>query len=107
VTIDLSHAERQRVRAQHSALDEVEKVGLNILGSLSGQHERLKVSPLSHWVTLEGAQRKVLDVMNTLGMSGSLIRVIERRGFVDSIILVALMIATVVILYFVYHFVKR
>ncbi|OQR92592.1 hypothetical protein THRCLA_08668 [Thraustotheca clavata] len=42
------------------------------LGNLSDQRDRMK-----------GVQRKVLDVANRLGLSSSLLRVIERRDTVD------------------------
>ncbi|EQC38521.1 hypothetical protein SDRG_04228 [Saprolegnia diclina VS20] len=42
------------------------------LGNLSDQRDRMK-----------GVQRKVLDVANRLGLSGSLLRIIERRDTVD------------------------
>ncbi len=55
-----------------AAVDDLEAHGANLLGSLSSQRERLK-----------SAHKKVLDVMNTLGVSNSLIRVIERRQTMD------------------------
>ncbi|CAH2070812.1 unnamed protein product [Thlaspi arvense] len=45
------------------------------------------------------AQRKALDVLNTVGLSNSVLRLIERRNRVDTWIKYAGMIATLVILY--------
>lgn len=44
--------------------------------------------------TLKGAQKKILDVANTLGMSNTVIRLIERRGQGDKYILIGGIIAT-------------
>ncbi|CAN6843836.1 unnamed protein product, partial [Brassica oleracea] len=45
------------------------------------------------------AQRKALDVLNTVGLSNSVLRLIERRNRVDTWIKYVGMIATIVILY--------
>ncbi|CAN7137782.1 unnamed protein product [Brassica rapa subsp. narinosa] len=45
------------------------------------------------------AQRKALDVLNTVGLSNSVLRLIERRNRVDTWINYVGMIATIVILY--------
>lgn len=41
----------------------------------------------SQRVTLKGARRRMLDLVNNLGMSSTLMRVIERRGSEDRLIL--------------------
>ena len=85
--------------------------GVAILAKYAEQRDRLKVIPLTqrfdnlHWyLTLlfwnsQRAQRKALDVLNTVGLSNSVLRLIERRNRVDTWIKYAGMIATIVILY--------
>ncbi|KAL1209908.1 Membrin-11 [Cardamine amara subsp. amara] len=62
--------------------------GVAILSKYAEQRDRLK-----------SAQRKALDVLNTVGLSNSVLRLIERRNRVDTWIKYAGMIATVVVLF--------
>ena len=64
------------MQRSHKAIDELEERGMAMLGSLASQRERLK-----------GVHKKVLDVMNTLGVSNSLIRVIEKRQSQDVVLM--------------------
>jgi Golgi SNAP receptor complex protein 2 len=75
------------MQRSHAAIDELEERGMAMLGSLASQRERLK-----------GVHKKVLDVMNTLGVSNSLIRVIEKRQAADVVLMLVGMVLTVVIL---------
>uniref|UniRef100_A0A7S0VN98 Membrin n=1 Tax=Hemiselmis tepida TaxID=464990 RepID=A0A7S0VN98_9CRYP len=84
------------LRRSTAAVDDLEARGMHMLGSLSGQKEMLK-----------GAHKKVLDVMNTLGVSNSLIRVIERRQTMDLVWMLLGMIATVVILAVTWIYFRR
>ena len=43
---------------------------------------------------MQAAHKKVLDVANTMGLSQSLIRIIERREFVDKMIVYGGMLLT-------------
>lgn len=70
--------------------------GRSVLESLRGQRN-----------TLKSAHKKVLDLMNTLGLSNTVMRLIERRTYQDGFILYGGMIFTciimfIVIKYFVY-----
>lgn len=56
----------------HTALDEYLARGQAVLGDLGEQREMLK-----------GTQRKLRNVMNTLGVSGETIRMVERRAKQD------------------------
>ncbi|XP_010553796.1 PREDICTED: membrin-11-like [Tarenaya hassleriana] len=76
------------VRNSKRMLEESYSTGVAILSKYSEQRERLK-----------RAQRKALDVLNTVGLSNSVLRLIERRNRVDTWIKYAGMIATIVILY--------
>lgn len=48
---------------------------------------------------MQRAQRKALDVMNTLGLSGTVLKLIERRHRVDKWIAYGGMTAVIVIVY--------
>ena len=50
----------------------------------------------------QGAQRKILDVTNTLGLSNTVMRLIEKRQFQDKFILFGGMIVTCIIMYLVW-----
>ncbi|KAK1429313.1 hypothetical protein QVD17_11519 [Tagetes erecta] len=76
----------QSARNSSRMLEEATATGTAILAKYSEQRDRLK-----------GAQRKALDVLNTLGLSGSVLRVIERRNRVDQRIKYAGMILTFVV----------
>ena len=52
-------------------------------------------------VTLKGIQKKVLDVASVLGMSNTVMRLIERRSEGDKYILFGGMAATCIIMYLV------
>ncbi|KAJ8763201.1 hypothetical protein K2173_025586 [Erythroxylum novogranatense] len=70
-------------------LEESLSTGAAILMKYSEQRDRLK-----------RAQRKALDVLNTVGLSNSVLRLIERRNRVDRWIKYVGMILTGVIVYF-------
>ncbi|CAH8264973.1 unnamed protein product [Arabidopsis lyrata] len=76
------------VKNSKRMLEESFSSGVAILSKYAEQRDRLK-----------SAQRKALDVLNTVGLSNSVLRLIERRNRVDTWIKYAGMIATLVILY--------
>ncbi|XP_059668585.1 membrin-11-like [Cornus florida] len=77
----------QSARNSSRMLEESHATGVAILAQYHTQRERLK-----------GAQRKALDVLNTLGLSNSVLRLIERRNRVDQWIKYAGMVLTIIIL---------
>lgn len=50
-------------------------------------------------LTLKGARKKVLDLANTLGLSNTVMRMIERRSTQDKYILIAGMLIVLLCLY--------
>ncbi|MCE3216211.1 Membrin-11 [Datura stramonium] len=80
----------QSARSSSRMLEETLATGAAILSKYSEQRDRLK-----------GAQRKALDVLNTLGLSNSVMRLIEKRNRVDRWIKYAGMILTILVLIFV------
>jgi len=74
-------------------MDDVLGQGAEILQSLQDQRDVLK-----------GAKRKLLDVANSLGMSDTVIRLIERRSVGDKYILIGGMVATCVFMFMVLRY---
>ena len=56
---------------------------------------------------LKGIERKVLDLANTLGVSNSVMRVIERRQLVDKAIVYGGILLTLWLLWFVFVHLRR
>ncbi|CAA0822574.1 Membrin-11 [Striga hermonthica] len=77
----------ESVHRSSRVLEDTFATGVAILSKYSEQRDHLK-----------RAQRKALDVLNTLGLSNSLLRLIERRNRADKWIKYAGMFITVVIL---------
>ncbi|KAK1404599.1 Membrin [Heracleum sosnowskyi] len=77
----------QSARNSSRMLEEANATGIAILSKYAEQRDRLKK-----------AQRKALDVLNTLGLSNSVLRLIERRNRVDQWIKYAGMALTIIIL---------
>ncbi|XP_072955497.1 membrin-11-like [Typha angustifolia] len=78
----------QSARNSSMMLEEAYSTGVAILSSYSVQRDRLK-----------RAQRKALDILNTVGLSNSVLKLIERRHRVDKWIAYAGMVTTVVVFY--------
>ncbi|CAA2969970.1 membrin-11-like [Olea europaea subsp. europaea] len=77
----------QSVRSSSRMLEETYATGVAILSKYSEQRDHLK-----------RAQRKALDVLNTLGLSNSVMRLIEKRNHVDWWIKYAGMVLTIIVL---------
>ncbi|KAL6496389.1 hypothetical protein OROGR_029647 [Orobanche gracilis] len=78
----------ESVRRSSKVLEDTFATGVAILSMYSEQRDHLKLR----------AQRKALDVLNTLGLSNSLLKLIERRNRGDKWIKYAGMALTVVVL---------
>lgn len=68
-------AARRSVQNSKAVIEEAYQTGVGVLGAMAGQRE-----------TLKSAQRKVLDVLNAVGLSDSVLRIAERRIAVDKLI---------------------
>lgn len=76
-------------------LEEAYETGVGIVGSMAGQRERLKAT-----------HRRVLDVLNRVGLSDSVLRLAERRQRLDKLLVYGgMVVVTVVVLglYWVTH----
>jgi len=71
-------------------------IGQETLSDLISQKERLKF-----------VQRRLLDIMSLLGVSNSIMRVVERRDFVDRWIVIVGIVLVSLLLFSVYWFLKK
>jgi len=72
----------------------------NLIGHGSSLLTNLKEQRL----TLKGARKKILDIANTLGLSNTVMRFIERRTIQDRYILYAGMFVTCVIMFLAWKY---
>jgi len=89
VAVDAFLGERRALQSSSGMVDELAAFGENVLASLREQRGVLK-----------GAHRRVLDVGATLGLSSTLMRVIERRTAGDKIIVYGGMACILLLLFF-------
>lgn len=73
--IDADIQAKERIRRSRQVAEEAYQSGVSALTAMAQQRDLLK-----------SAQRKVLDVLNTVGMSDSVLRIAERRIAVDKMI---------------------
>ncbi|PHU30845.1 Membrin-12 [Capsicum chinense] len=85
----------QSARRSSRMMEETLATGVAILSKYSEQRDRLK-----------RAQRKAFDVLNTLGLSNSVMRLIEKRNRVDRWIKYAGMVLTIAILIFIWRWTR-
>lgn len=88
---DVESEGRERVKRSKQVVEEAYQTGLGVLSAMSEQRDRLKA-----------AQRKVLDVLNTVGLSDSVLRIAERRISVDKLIAYGGMLVITVLLITLY-----
>ncbi|XP_039137776.1 membrin-11-like [Dioscorea cayenensis subsp. rotundata] len=78
----------QSARNSSMMLEEAYATGVAVLSKYAEQRDRLK-----------RAQRKALDILNTVGLSNSVLKLIERRHRVDKWVAYGGMIATIIVVY--------
>ena len=93
IMIDAALQQNQRLHSAHHGMNELLTSGTNIITSLRDQRS-----------TLKGAQKKILDVMNTLGLSNTVLRLIERRTYQDKFILYGGMLVTVFFMWLIWRY---
>ena len=85
---DAESGSMKSVRRSGSMVDELLEQGASVLGNLSEQS-----------ATLRNVKRKVFSLLDKMGVSSSLLRVIDRRQRLDAILVYGGMFATVLILF--------
>lgn len=93
ILIDHSLQHNNSLHNVHRGMDELIGTGTSMLGNLRDQK-----------VTLKGAHKKILDVANTLGLSNTVMRLIEKRTYQDKFVLFGGMLVTCVIMYLVVRY---
>ena len=93
---DADSGAMKSVRRSGSMVDEWLEQGASVLGNLSEQS-----------ATLRNVKRKVFSLLDKMGVSSSLLRVIDRRQRLDAILVYGGMFATVLILFIVWMFFSR
>ena len=87
INIDYALQQQNSLYNAHQGVDEMLQTGSGTLESLRMQRS-----------TLKGAHRRIVDMANTLGLSNSTMRLIERRVFEDKFILIGGMVITVIVI---------
>ncbi|XP_032890995.1 Golgi SNAP receptor complex member 2 isoform X2 [Amblyraja radiata] len=87
IAIDESLQFKTSLHNAHKGMDDLLGSGSSILTGLRDQR-----------MTLKGAQKKILDVANMLGMSNTVMRLIEKRAFQDKFIMIGGMVVTCIIM---------
>ncbi len=85
----------RHVQNSRRVLEEAYETGVGIIGSMAGQRERLKAT-----------HRKVLDVLNSVGLSDSVLRLAERRQRLDKALVYGGMAVTLLVVGLLYWWVK-
>ncbi|XP_074117105.1 Golgi SNAP receptor complex member 2 isoform X3 [Sminthopsis crassicaudata] len=68
------------------------------------QQERQREELLARTFTTNGTQKKILDIANTLGLSNTVMRLIEKRAFQDKYLMIGGMLLTCVIMFLVVQY---
>uniref|UniRef100_A0A6I8P9F2 Golgi SNAP receptor complex member 2 n=1 Tax=Ornithorhynchus anatinus TaxID=9258 RepID=A0A6I8P9F2_ORNAN len=68
------------------------------------QQERQREELLAQTFTTNGTQKKILDIANMLGLSNTVMRLIEKRAFQDKYFMVGGMLLTCLIMVLVVHY---
>ena len=91
--MDAGLAHHSRLHDSHREIDNIIDTGSNVFDNLRQQR-----------MTLKGAHKKVLDLANTLGLSNTVMRMIEKRTYQDKYILFGGMIVTGVIMFLIWKY---
>ena len=93
IMIDAALQQNQRMHNSHRQMDDLINSGANVLENLKDQRS-----------TLKGAKKRMLDVANSLGLSNTVMRLIERRAYQDKFILYGGMFVTCIIMFLIWKY---
>ena len=91
--VDHALTEHDRLVHSRSAIDTILENGAGVLEGLQDQRR-----------TLKGAQRRILDIANTLGLSNTVMRMIERRSAQDKLIFTGGVVLSLFIMWATIHY---
>lgn len=94
INIDYSVQHQNSLQNSHRGVDEMLHTGANALDSLRSQR-----------MTLKGAQKRIMDMASTLGISNHTMKLIQKRASEDKVILIfgcviTLIVIMLVVIYF-------
>lgn len=95
-SIELQLAESNSLARSSQMMNEYIATGQETLANLLSQRERLK-----------GIQRKALDILNYLGAANSIMKFVERRDFIDKLLVFGGMLFILVLIAFVWFYLKK
>jgi len=93
INIDYSLQHQRSLHNANRGVDDLLNQGYATLGNLRDQREVLKKT-----------RTRMLNFLNTLGLSNTVMQLIERRAYQDKFVLFGGMIVTVCIIFFVYMY---
>ena len=93
IVIDAALQHNQRMHGANRQVDELLSTGTNVLTGLRDQRN-----------TLKGVQRRMLDIMTTLGLSNTVLRLIDRRTHQDKFVLFGGMLFTCLVMFLVWKY---
>jgi len=93
ISMDYSLQHNTRLENANRGLDDMLDQGHNILGNLRDQRE-----------TLKRTRTKMLNFLNTLGLSNSVMNLIERRAYQDKFVLYGGMLVTISVMFLIYMY---
>ncbi|XP_063156635.1 Golgi SNAP receptor complex member 2 isoform X1 [Candoia aspera] len=93
IPIDETLQFNESLQNAHRGMDDLIGSGTSILQGLREQR-----------VTLKGTHKKIMDVANMLGLSNTVMRLIEKRAFQDKYFMIGGMLVTCIIMFFVLQY---
>nr|XP_020653681.1 Golgi SNAP receptor complex member 2 isoform X3 [Pogona vitticeps] len=93
IPIDETLQFNESLQNAHRGMDDLIGSGTNILQGLRDQR-----------MTLKGTHKKIMDVANMLGLSNTVMRLIEKRAFQDKYFMIGGMVLTCVVMFLVVQY---
>lgn len=93
VMMDPALSHHSKLHESHRAVDDLLAHGGSIITGLRDQRGVLK-----------NAHRRILDISNTLGLTNTVMRLVEKRSSQDRVILVVLIVVSLVLMYAVWKY---
>jgi len=87
--------EGESLTRSNKMVDDIEQIGISVRDSIFSQNDQI-----------QGMKNKLTDVFQTLGLSNSLVKVIQRRQFGDKVIVYSGMVLTLLLIVFLYFYIR-
>lgn len=93
ITIDAGLQHNTKLRDSHRGMDNLLGQGQSVLENLREQR-----------MTLKGAHKRMLDIVNKLGLTNTVMRLIEKRTYQDKYILFGGMLVSLIIMFLIWKY---